>query len=116
VSTKAHLGIRQYLSLFSREDMKSLNLVSEIREESRGVLPDIIRKRAAKSSSSQDLDDITAGCHLGFVQKNMKNTYTWNFLRIITSNVRQKINRINFARQVYPKYTFRTMKHFRWLF
>jgi hypothetical protein len=103
VSTKAHLGIRRYLSLFSREDMKSLNLVSEIREESRGVLPDIIRKRAAKSSLSQDLDDIAAGCRLGCVQKIMKNTYTWKFLRIITSNVRQNINRINFARLVYPK-------------
>jgi hypothetical protein len=39
-----------------------------------------------------------------------------NFLRIITSNVRQKINRINFARQVYPKYTFHIVKHFRWTF
>jgi len=64
VSTKAHLGIRRYLSLFSREDMKSLNLVSEIRQASRGVLPDINKKRAAKSSSSHDLDDIAAGCRL----------------------------------------------------
>jgi len=62
--------------------MKSLNLVSEIRQASRGVLPDINKKRAAQSSSSHDLDDIAAGCRLGCVLKIMKNTYRWNFLCI----------------------------------
>jgi hypothetical protein len=67
------------MSLFSREDMKSFNLVSDMRQASRGVLPGIIRKRAEKSSTSHDLDDIAAGCQQGCIEKNLKNTYTCNF-------------------------------------
>jgi hypothetical protein len=71
VSTKAHLGIRQYLTLFSRENMKSFNLVSDIKQASVGALPDIIRKSSAKSSSSHDFDDIAADCRLGCVLKKV---------------------------------------------
>jgi hypothetical protein len=59
--------------------MKSLNLVSDIKQASTGVPPNIIRKRAAKSSSLHDLDDIVAGCRLGCVEKNYEKNLHMEF-------------------------------------
>jgi hypothetical protein len=61
-STKAHRGMRRSLSLLSREDMKCFNLVCEITAASRGILLASSKKVTATISSSQDFDDIAAGC------------------------------------------------------
>jgi hypothetical protein len=45
--------------------MKSFNLVSEIRQASRGILDDSSKTMITKSSSSHDFDDIAAGCQGG---------------------------------------------------
>jgi hypothetical protein len=66
----------------------------------------------ATISSSQDFDDIAAGYHV----RILKNSYTWNILRIYVQKskiVRLEKNRINNDTEVYPNYSYFQMNNFR---